>query len=69
VAPVNTGTFGANTAAAGGGGAHSHGFTNPSWSGTWTQGVFTNPSWSGSFSGTALDFAVQYVDLIIASKD
>jgi hypothetical protein len=40
---------------AGGGGAHNHGFTNP--------------SWSGSFSGSALDFAVQYVDLIIASKN
>ena len=44
-----------NSQAAGGGGAHNHGFTNP--------------SWSGSFSGSALDFAVQYVDLIIASKD
>ena len=53
----------------GGGGAHSHGFTNPTWSGSWTQGVFTNPSWSGSFSGSAMDFAVQYVDLIIASKN
>ena len=58
-----------STDAAGGGGAHSHGFTNPSWSGSWTQGVFTNPSWSGSFSGSAMDFAVQYVDLIIASKN
>lgn len=43
--------------AAGGSGAHNHGFTNPSWSG------------SASFTGTALDFAVQYVDLIIASKN
>ena len=48
---------GSNTGAAGSNGAHSHGFTNPSWSG------------SGSFTGTAMDFAVQYVDLIIASKD
>lgn len=39
----------------GGGGSHSH--------------SFTNPTWSGSFSGSSLDFAVQYVDLIIASKD
>ena len=55
----------------GGGGSHGHGFNNPSWSGSWSQGTFTNPSWSGSgsFSGTALDFAVQYVDLIIAAKD
>lgn len=36
---------------AGGGGAHSHGFINP------------------TFNGTAMDFAVQYVDLIIASKN
>jgi hypothetical protein len=35
----------------GGGGAHNHGFTNP------------------TFTGTAMDFAVQYVDLIIASKN
>jgi hypothetical protein len=41
--------------ATGGGGAHSHGFTNP--------------SYSGSFTGTAINLAVQYVDLIIASKD
>jgi hypothetical protein len=39
----------------GGGGSHNHGFTNP--------------TWSGSFSGSAMDFAVQYVDLIIAAKD
>lgn len=43
-----------NTAATGGSSAHGHGFTNP--------------TWSGSFSGTAIDFSVQYVDLIIASK-
>jgi hypothetical protein len=43
------------TGATGSGQAHSHGFTNPTWSGT--------------FSGSALDFSVQYVDLIIASKD
>jgi len=43
--------------AEGSSGAHGHGFTNPSWSG------------SGSFTGSSMDFAVQYVDLIIASKD
>jgi hypothetical protein len=53
--PINDGLLTDNTGATGGGGAHSHGFTNPSWSGT--------------FSGSALDFAVQYVDLIIASKN
>jgi len=41
----------------GGGGSHSHGFTNP----TWSQS-------SGTISGT-MDFDVQYVDLIIAAKD
>jgi hypothetical protein len=41
--------------ATGGSGAHNH--------------SFTNPSWSGSFTGSSMDFNVQYVDLIIASKD
>jgi hypothetical protein len=88
-----------STGATGGSGSHTHGFTNPSWSGSWSQSSFTNPSWSGSwsqssftnpswsgswsqssftnptwsgsasFTGSALDFAVQYVDLIIASKN
>jgi len=50
---------GANTGGIdqGSGGAHNHGFTNPSWSG------------SSSFSGTAMDFAVQYIDVIICSKN
>jgi hypothetical protein len=39
------------TGSTGGGGAHNHGFTNP------------------TFTGTAMDFAVQYVDVIIASKN
>ena len=43
------------TLGAGSGEAHGHGFTNPSWSGT--------------FTGTALDMGVQYVDMIIATKD
>lgn len=30
---------------------------------------FTNPSWSGSFTGTAMDFAVQYIDIILCSID
>jgi len=41
--------------ATGGGGGHSHGFTNP--------------TYSGSFSGSAIDLSVQYVDVIIATKD
>jgi len=39
----------------GGGGAHGHGFTNPTYGST--------------FTGTAIDLAVQYVDVIIATKD
>lgn len=46
-----------NSNATGGSGAHAHPFTVPSWSG------------SASFTGTAQDFAVQYVDVIIASKN
>ena len=61
------------TDAQGGGGAHNHGFTNPSWSGSVSINAhnhsFTNPSWSGSFSGTAIDFSVQYVDMILCSFD
>jgi hypothetical protein len=48
-------TANAHTNAAGGGGSHNH--------------SFTNPTWSGSFTGSAMDFAVQYVDVIMASKD
>lgn len=39
--------------ATGGGGSHSHGFTTP----------------TATFSGTAINLAVQYVDVIIATKD
>jgi len=39
----------------GGGGAHGHGFTNPTYGST--------------FTGTAINLAVQYVDVIIATKD
>lgn len=45
----------APTGSTGGDGAHSH--------------PFTVGSASGSFTGTAMDFAVQYVDIIIASKN
>ena len=44
-----------NTGPTGGDGAHSH--------------PFTVGSASGSFTGTAIDFAVQYVDVIICSKN
>jgi hypothetical protein len=48
-----SGTSTQTTASAGGGGAHSHGFTPP----------------TASFSGSAINLAVQYVDVIIATKD
>jgi hypothetical protein len=44
------GTITDDTGGTGGSGAHGHAFTNPSWSGSWSQGTFTNPSWSGSIS-------------------
>ncbi len=49
----NRGFDAASTGSTGGGGSHTHPFTAS----------------SASFSGTALDFAVQYVDLIICSKN
>ena len=52
------------TNSTGGGGSHDHGLTMNAHNHT-----FTNPTWSGTFSGSSMDFAVQYVDLIIASKD
>jgi len=52
----STPTFGTyNTLSTGGGGSHSH--------------PFSFSSGSGTFSGSAINLAVQYVDLIIASKD
>jgi hypothetical protein len=48
-----------NTNNTGGGGAHAHPFSASSHQHTVTA----------TFSGTALDFAVQYVDIIIASKN
>jgi len=43
------------TGSAGGNAAHGHGFTNP--------------SWSGSFSGNTMNFAVQYIDVILCKKN
>ena len=53
-----------NTATTGGGGSHSHGFTNPSGSFSFTSG-----SASSSFSGTAINLAVQYIDVIVCTKN
>ena len=46
-------TTGISIGSSGGTGPHNHGFNNP--------------TWSGSFSGNAMDFQVQYVDMILAS--
>ena len=59
----------------GGGGSHSHGFTNPSYSGSFTGTSHShtqnahNHTASSSFTGTAINLAVKYVDVIRATKD
>ena len=53
--PAGSTFFATYTNSRGGSGAHGHGFNNP--------------SWSGSFTGTAMDFAVQYIDIILCSID
>lgn len=66
----------------GGGGSHTHGFTNPtySFSGSAHNHTLTNPTYSGSFTfssgtasssftGNAINLAVQYCDVIICTKD
>jgi len=50
-------TTGISINSSGGGGGHTHGFTNPSWSG------------SASFTGSSLDFDVSYIDVIVCSKN
>jgi hypothetical protein len=61
-----------NVQATGGGGSHNHSFTGNGHTHTFTG----SPSLSGSpsitsatFSGTAINLAVQYVDVIIATKN
>lgn len=64
---------GTSTNTTGGGGGHSHSFSAPSGSFSGTAHSHTqdahNHTASSSFTGTAIDLAVSYVDLIIASKD
>lgn len=58
------------TQATGGGLSHTHSFTQPSASFTGTAHTHTVTGTVGSsFTGTAMNFAVQYVDVIIASKN
>jgi len=60
----------ANAATAtGGGGAHNHGFTNPTASFTGSSHNHTQDAHTHTFTGTAINLAVQYVDVIIATKD
>jgi hypothetical protein len=74
---TTTSPSGANST--GGGGSHSHGFTNPSYNFSGTAHNHTisgSPSLSGSpsitsstFSGNAINLAVQYLDVITATKN
>tara|TARA_B100001250_G_scaffold68302_1_gene54749 strand:+ start:3172 stop:5229 length:2058 start_codon:yes stop_codon:yes gene_type:complete len=69
-----------NTNNTGGGGSHSHGFSGSnhshnvnnhthSFSGNFSGNTGNHTHNAGSFSGSAMDFAVQYLDVIICSKD
>tara|TARA_B100000579_G_scaffold250269_1_gene205824 strand:- start:7013 stop:9082 length:2070 start_codon:yes stop_codon:yes gene_type:complete len=69
-----------NTNNSGGGGSHSHGFSGSghshnvnnhthSFSGNFSGNTGNHTHNAGSFSGSAMDFAVQYLDVIICSKD
>jgi hypothetical protein len=62
-----TGSYGGSTGSSGGGGSHTH---TGSISGlSLSSSSSSSSTLSASFSGAALDFAVQYVDAIIATKD
>ena len=69
-----------NTSNSGGGGGHNHGFSGSShshnvnnhthsFSGSFSGNTGNHTHSSGSFSGTSMDFAVKYIDVIVASKD
>jgi hypothetical protein len=63
------------TQGAGGGGSHTHPFSFSSGSGSFTGTAATitqdshNHTASSSFTGTAINLAVQYIDIIRATKD
>ena len=59
------------TAATGGNGSHTHGFTNPTYTSafTGTAHTHTQDAHTHTFTGTAINLAVQYVDVIVATKD
>ena len=69
-----------STSNSGGGGGHNHGFSGSShshnvnnhthsFSGSFSGNTGNHTHSSGSFSGTSMDFAVKYIDVIVASKD
>ena len=56
----------ASTGSTGGGGSHNHGFSGSAHS---HSGSFSGSAHNHSFSGTSINLAVQYIDVIVASKD
>ena len=57
-----------NTNATGGSGSHTHGFTDPSYSAS-SSSSFTGTAHNHTFTGTAINLAVKYLDVITATKD
>jgi hypothetical protein len=64
---VSTPNANARVFANGGGGSHNHGFTNPSYSFSGT--AHTHTIASQTFTGSAINLAVQYIDVIICTKN
>jgi hypothetical protein len=70
----HTHTYSGTTANAGGGGGHSHTFTGSGHTHTFTSNTHTH-TWTATgththtFTGTSINLAVDYVDVIFASKD
>jgi hypothetical protein len=63
---LNVATFTLDT---GGGGSHNHSFSGSSHNHTQDSHNHTQNAHNHSFTGTAINLAVSYVDLIIATKD
>jgi hypothetical protein len=67
--------FSGTTDNAGGGTSHTHGFTNPSGSFTFSSGsasssfTFSSGTASSAFTGSAINLAVQYIDVIVCTKN
>ena len=67
--PTNQLTTTISILSTGGGGSHNHSFTGSSHNHTQNSHNHTQNAHNHSFTGTAINMAVQYVDLIIATKD